>query len=211
MDYLHQIPRIRDGLEHLLEKDPVFKQSGIIMSEMGWPYMGPGFPGLARIIVGQQVSMQAAQTIWARVEKSLPCVTPNAILALKDEDMRALGLSYQKASYIRNLAQAVRDGAFNPDALEQASDEEVFAAVTALKGLGGWSAQMYLMFGLARPDIWAPGDLGIQEGLKVYLRKKERPLPEQALKHGARFAPYRTAACLLLWRLKAKKNERKKS
>ncbi|MBI4031002.1 MAG: DNA-3-methyladenine glycosylase 2 family protein [Proteobacteria bacterium] len=210
MNYLHQIPRIRDGLECFLEKDPVFKKSGIALSEIGWPYMGPGFPGLARIIVGQQVSMQAAQTIWARVEKSLPCVTPNAILALKDDDMRALGLSHQKASYIRNLAQAVREGIFNPDALEDASDEEVFKAVTALKGLGGWSAQMYLMFGLARPDIWAPGDLGIQEGLRVYLKKKTRPSPEQTEKYGARFAPHRTAACLLLWRLKAKMDEREK-
>ena len=165
--------------------------------------MGAGFPGLVRIVIGQQVSTKAAESLWNRFENELPNVTPNAVLVLSDEDMRKLGLSYQKASYIRGLAEAVKAKKFDPVALEHATDEEVHTAITALKGFGGWSAQMYLMFGLARPDVWAPGDLGIQEGLKTYLKKKERPTPQQAEKHGKRFAPHRTAASLLLWHLKA--------
>lgn len=202
MDFLHQIPRINDGLEYLLENDPVFSKRNIELKSFYWPYMGAGFEGLARIVVGQQLSTQAAASLWRRFKEEMPCITPNAVLALKDDEMRSYGLSHQKASYIRGLAEAVNQKTFDPVALEHIGDDEVFAAITALKGFGGWSAQMYLMFGLARPDIWAPGDLGIQEGLRIYLNKKERPTPEQALRHGERFRPHRTAASLLLWHLK---------
>lgn len=202
MNYLHQIPRIRNDLEHLLEHDPVFSKRSIALNDFHWPYMGPGFEGLVRIVIGQQLSTQAAASLWNRFKKEMPCFTPNAVLALKDDDMRGYGLSYQKASYIRGLAEAIRATTFDPAALEEMDDAAVHDAITALKGFGGWSAQMFLMFGLARPDIWAPGDLGIQEGLRIYLKKKERPAPEQAAKHGGRFAPRRTAASLLLWHLK---------
>ena len=202
MEYLHQIPRIFDGLEALLEKDPVFREQKIKLDDFQWPYMGPEFDGLVRIVIGQQLSTQAAASLWERFQKEMPCITPNAVLALKDDDMRGYGLSYQKASYIRGLAQAIKNKTFVPEALEHASDEGVYEAITALKGFGDWSAQMYLMFGLARTDIWAPGDLGIQEGLRIYLKKKERPAPEQATKYGERFKPHRTAASLLLWHLK---------
>lgn len=202
MEYFHQIPRIHDGLEYLLKNDPVFRARDININDFRWPYMGAGFEGLVRIVIGQQVSTQAAASLWDRFQKEMPCVTPNAILVLKDDEMRGFGLSHQKASYIRGLAEAVRKGTFDPVALEHAGDDEVYEAVTALKGFGDWSAQIYLMFGLARPDIWAPGDLGIQEGLRIYLDKKERPTAEEAAAHGARFKPHRTAASLLLWHLK---------
>lgn len=205
MKYLHKIPRICDGLEVLLDKDPVFRKKKIDINDFHWPYMGPEFEGLVRIVIGQQLSTQAAASLWKRFQKEMPRIMPNAILALKDDDMRGYGLSYQKASYIRGLAQAVKNKTFDPAALEHADDEDVYNAITALKGFGDWSAQMYLMFGLARPDIWAPGDLGIQEGLRIYLKKKERPAPEDVEKHGERFKPHRTAASLLLWHLKGMK------
>jgi DNA-3-methyladenine glycosylase II len=91
------------------------------------------------------------------------------------------------------------------------SDEEVYAAITSLKGFGPWSAEMYMMFSMARPDIWPIGDLGIQEGLRVYLNKMKRPTPEQTLREGKRFAPYRTAASLLLWHLKHEDDLAKKA
>ena len=200
--YLHQLPRILDGLDALLEKDPVFSKLDIRVGDFKWPYMGPEFDGLVRIVIGQQLSTKAADSLWERFQDEMPCITPNAILALRDDDMRGFGLSYQKASYIRGLAEAVKNKAFDAAALEDMDDEAVRAAITALKGFGDWSAQMYLMFGLARPDVWAPGDLGIQEGLRIYLKKKERPTPEQAEKYGERFKPHRTAASLLLWHLK---------
>lgn len=203
MDYLYQIPRIYEGLEHLLASDPVFKKLDVEIKDLKWPYTGPGFAGLVRIVIGQQVSTAAANSLWARFQEGVPGVTPNAVLALKDDDMRALGLSYQKARYIRGLAEAIRKKEFDPLALERLPDEDVYKAVTALKGFGDWSAEMFLMFGLARPDVWPAGDLGIQEGLKLYLKKKKRPTAEQAQEEGRRFAPHRTAASILLWHLKA--------
>lgn len=206
MDYLHQIPRIRDGLDHFLENDPVFSTLDVKPEQLTWPYYGPGFASLARIVIGQQVSTQAADALWKRFEDGLPCITPNAVMVLKDEEMRALGLSHQKASYIRNLAEAIRQKSFDPMALEHMDDSEVFETITSLKGFGAWSAQIYLMFGLARPDIWPSGDLGIQEGVKRYLGLEERPQAMETLLHGNQFKPYRTAASLLFWYLKSLKN-----
>lgn len=203
MKHLHHIPAIREGLEHLLANDPVFSKTGIETGGFSWPYMGPGFSGLVRIVIGQQLSTQAAETLWQRFEDALYTVSPNSVLTLKDEEMRLLGLSHQKASYIRGLAQAVRRKEFDPRALEALPDGKVHAAITELKGFGNWSAHMYLMFCLARPDVWPAGDLGIQEGMRLYLRKKDRPTAEQTEKAGKRFVPHRTAASLLLWRMKA--------
>jgi len=123
MDYLYQIPRIHDGLEHLLKNDPVFSKLGIKLHELLWPYMGSDFAGLVRIVIGQQVSTQAAQSMWNKFKDGLPCVTPNAVLVLDDDEMRSFGLSHQKASYIRGLAEAVRKGTFDFVALEHASDD----------------------------------------------------------------------------------------
>lgn len=167
--------------------------------------MGAGFPGLVRIIVGQQVSTRAAASLWARFSAAVPDVAPGAIMARADDDLRALGLSRQKVAYIRNLAAAVTAGALDIEALADMPDTDVTAEITALKGMGPWSAQMYLMFGLARPDIWSPGDLGIREGLRRYLGRDERPEAGEATGYGDRFRPYRTAASLLLWRMAAQK------
>ena len=201
--YLFHVPRIYEGLEYLLENDPVFSALPIEAKDIKREYIGPGFPGLARIVIGQQVSAQAADSLWRRFEQGLPNVTPNAVLILNQDEMRTLGLSHQKARYIRELATAINEGRFDPLALEDLGDEEVYEAVMALKGFGAWSAEMFLIFCLARPDVWPAADLGIQEGLRKYLGQEERPDFEQTKKEGARFAPYRSAASLLLWHIKA--------
>lgn len=200
--YLYQVPRIHEGLSHLLENDPVFKKLLLKPEDFTREYIGPGFSGLVRIVIGQQVSIQAADSLWHRFENGIPNVTPNSVLILKPDEMRQLGLSHQKARYIRELAQAINDKRFDPVALEQMSDEDVYESVTSLNGFGKWSAEIFLMFCLARPDVWPAGDLGIQEGLRRYLGAQERPDLEKTKKEGARFAPYRTAASLLLWHLK---------
>lgn len=201
--YLYQIPRIYDGLDYLLENDPVFSGLGVRPEDFQREYIGPGFPGLARIVIGQQVSTQAADSLWKRFEAGMPAITPNAVLILKPDDMRAMGLSHQKARYIRELAQAINDGRFDPLALDHLADEDVHDAIVELKGFGTWSAEIFLMFCLARPNIWPAGDLGLQEGLRCYLDLEERPDFARTKKEGARFEPYRTAASLLLWHLKA--------
>lgn len=203
--YLHDVPAIRAGLDALLSDDPVFRSLKIGPEDFGYHHMGSDFSGLVRIIIGQQVSTKAAASLWARFSDAMPQITPARILKKSDDDMRALGLSRQKAAYIRNLAQAVKDKSFSTEALLDLPEDDVTAAVTALKGMGPWSAQMYLMFGLARPDIWAPGDLGIQEGLRRYLKLGARPSAADAASMGDRFRPHRTAASILLWRMAAQK------
>lgn len=204
IEQLSRVPRIRAGLEHLLENDPVFSKVKVKPLDLQFPYYGPGFPGLVRIVVGQQVSTAAAASMWNKFKAGLVDVSPNGVLVLKDDDMRRFGLSHQKAKYIRGLAQAINEGEFDPTKLSDLEDAEVSSAITVLKGFGSWSAHMYLMFGLARPDVWAPGDLGIQMGLQSYFKLPERPDPKKAEKLGDQFAPHRTAASLLLWHLKGK-------
>jgi DNA-3-methyladenine glycosylase II len=205
MNYLHQVPRIREDVDFLVENDPVFSTLDVNIDNFKWGYIGPGFPGLVRIVMGQQVSTSAADSMWSKFTDYLPCITPNAVMALKDDEMRKLGLSFQKAKYIRGLAEAVRKKEFDPEALESVPDEDVYAAITALNGFGNWSAEMFLMFGLARPDVWPAGDLGIQEGLRKYKGADERPDADATLKAGKIFKGRRTAAALLLWHLKARK------
>lgn len=203
MEYLYQVPRIGEDLGHLLKNDPVFRTLGVAPADLKWPYIGPGFAGLVRIVIGQQVSAQAAASLWRRFVDNVHTVSPNSVFALKDDDMRLLGLSHQKARYIRGLAEAVKKKTFVPETLADLPDEAVYEAVTALHGFGQWSAEMYLMFGLARSDVWPAGDLGIQQGLQRYLKLKERPDAARVKKEGARFAPRRTAASILLWYMKS--------
>lgn len=210
MKYLHQIPAIRDGLDHLLTKDRVFKKLKIAPEDLLWGYTGPGFPSLVRIVIGQQLSTAAARTVWERFEAALKTVEPKRILKMENDALRGLGLSQQKTNYIRGLSEAVLAGDFDVEGLETLADSAVYEKVTALKGFGPWSAEMYLMFSLARPDIWSPGDLGIQGGLQYYLGLEARPDAARTMEEGARFAPHRTAASLLLWYIKGQENLAKK-
>ncbi len=205
MTYLHELPHIREGLDHLLLKDRVFKKLDIAPDNLMWRYTAPGYESFVRIVIGQQVSTKAAASIWERFQKELKTVTPARVLSMHEDDLRALGLSGQKVKYIRCLSEAVQSKAFNPKALEKMPDEDVYEAITALKGFGRWSAEMYLMFSLARPDIWAPADLGIQNGLMIYQKRDARPSAVEALDMGKKFAPHRTAASILLWYLASQK------
>jgi DNA-3-methyladenine glycosylase II len=199
--FLHQVPHIRAGMEHLIKNDSVFKELGVVPETLAWRYTPGGYPSLIRIVVGQQVSTSAARSMWAKFEAGVPDIQPHHVLKLDDDTMRGFGLSRSKMTYIRGLSEAIRDGALDPDTFDTMSDEAVFEAITALKGFGRWSADMYLMFSLARPDIWPAGDLGIQEGLKRYLNARTRPDEARAKREGKRFAPHRTAASVLLWHM----------
>lgn len=136
--------------------------------------------------------------------------TPDNILRAGEDDLRALGLSRSKISYLKGLADAVASGRFNPADMQTLSNEDVTARITAIKGFGPWSAQMFLMFGLARPNVWAPGDLGIQYGLQYYLQAADRPDIAAATLLEPRFTPHQTAASLMLWHLKIVTEEARK-
>lgn len=160
------------------------------------------YAGLVRTICGQQLSTRAAQAIWLRLLGHFggDAPTPQALLAAEPEALRAAaGLSRAKVSYLRSLAEHVLSGALELEALEALDDQTVTAELVAVKGLGEWSAQMFLMFQLGRPDILAPGDLGIRKAIQIVYALDQLPTPNEVTERGERWRPHRTTACHYLW------------
>ena len=158
------------------------------------------FESLARIVVGQQLSTKAAATISHRTVNALGGEwRPEAVLSAASETLRAAGLSQQKAGYLQSLAEAVLSGSLSLDVLAQQSDQEVEAAITAIRGFGRWSAHMYMMFALGRPDIWPSGDLAVRVGFGRIMGWPDRPTERTVIIEGAAFAPHRSALALLCW------------
>lgn len=159
-----------------------------------------GFPSLLRTIVGQQLSVKAAATIHGRVVAMLPDPpTPASLAGVDDEALRGAGLSRRKVTYVRSLAAAVGDGSLDLDALPKLDDEEAIKAITQVKGLGRWSAEMYLIFALGRPDIWPVDDLGVRVGTGRMLGLEERPTARELRSIGERWSGRRSAVALLAW------------
>ena len=127
-------------------------------------------------------------------------ITPARFLKLTDDDLRACGFSGQKIKYCRDLAERITTKKFKPAALASMNDEEAMAALVELKGIGVWSAEIYLMFCLGRADVWPAGDLGLQYGLQRLLKLKQKPDADKTRKLGDIFAPHRSAAALIVWR-----------
>ena len=194
--------RIASDIAWLLGNDPVFKTSFADDFVMERPKGEEGMAGLIRIVIGQQVSTAAARSLWTKFTDRLDPYNPEQILETNDEDLRACGLSRQKVGYVRGLAQAILDETVIPASWEHKDSETVITEITALKGFGLWSAQMFLMFNLARPDIWPHGDLGIQIGLQHYLGLDARPTEKETKAKGDLFTNRETAAALLLWSIK---------
>jgi len=159
------------------------------------------FLALARIIVGQQVSTAAARTVWNRVVEAFGgAPTPEAMAAPgAEEKLRAAGLSGRKASYMVGIAEAIVAEELRPNELDELSDEEVIEALVALRGLGRWSAEMFLLFDLRRPDVFSGGDLGLRHGIRLAYGMEEAPTPEEAAAIAERWSPNRSLACLYLW------------
>jgi DNA-3-methyladenine glycosylase II len=159
-----------------------------------------GFNTVLRVIVGQQLSVKAAASIWGRVQDLAgETATPDDYDRLDDEALRAAGLSRQKVNYVRSLCATVRSGTLDFDALANHSDEDAIKAITAVKGLGVWSAHMYLMFSLGRADIMPVGDLAVRVGIGRIVGLEERPTEKQCDEIGKRWAPNRSVMALLAW------------
>src|SRR6266545_1535842 len=159
------------------------------------------FSALLRAITGQQLSTKAAATIYARLIALMPGgVTPTALAALTDEQMRGVGMSRQKIAYFRDLADKATSGALPLDALDALSDEDVIAALTQVKGIGRWSAEMFLMFRLHRPDVLPVDDLGIVNAVKNVYGLRKRPTADRIRRIGEAWRPYRSVASWYLWR-----------
>jgi DNA-3-methyladenine glycosylase II len=162
------------------------------------------FVSLVRALTSQQLSTKAAATIFGRVVDLVggpEGLTSANLLAVDPAKLRAAGLSGQKVSYVRDLAARVDDGRLKLHGLRERSDDEVLEAITAVKGFGRWSAEMFLMFQLNRADIFPVGDLGIVKGMQLLLGMKRRPAPVTMVRAAELWRPYRSVAAWYLWRL----------
>lgn len=194
----------RRAIRHLRDTDPVM--AGLIER------VGPcrleaatdltPFEAITRSIVYQQLSGKAAGTIYGRFVTLFPESRPTAhgLLTVGDDALRAAGLSRPKAKYLRDLAQRVHAGDLPIDALHEYGDQDVVAHLTRVKGIGVWTAQMFLLFRLGRPDVLPDLDLGIQKAIHLAYRLRKRPSPERVRKIGAKWAPWRSIATWYLWR-----------
>jgi len=162
----------------------------------------PDFHNMARSIAYQQLHGKAAATIFGRLCTATGCelLSPETVLALSLEQMRACGLSKQKLAYIRDLAEKTLSGDVDFEQLPKMDDEDVIEHLTRVKGIGRWSAQMFLMFALNRQDVMPVVDLGINVAIKKAYNKRKIPKPKQVLKIAERWRPYRSVACWYLWR-----------
>ena len=188
----------------LLRKDPVL---AALIRAHGPCGLADGvrvdyFSALVRSIIFQQLSTKAASTIHTRLVALLPDgkVTAPGIAALTEEQLRSVGISRQKSMYLRDLSGKIASGALTLEGVEALDDEGVIAALTTVKGIGRWTAEMFLMFRLHRPDILPVGDLGILTAVQRAYGMRKRPTPERLRKLGDAWKPYRSIACWYLWR-----------
>jgi DNA-3-methyladenine glycosylase II len=191
----------RKAILHLKKSDPVMRAIIERVGAYRIEYGEPTFHSLAESILYQQLNGKAAVTIFKRfTDQTGDPVTPEGILKLTDAQMRAVGLSKQKTSYLRDLAEKTKAGLLDFRQLENLSDDEVIEHLTQVKGVGVWTAHMFLMFTLRRPDILPTGDYGVQMAIKKYYRKRKLPKPKDMEKIAKAWVPYRSIACWYLWR-----------
>lgn len=188
------------SLQHLITLDPIFAECVRVGGERLRDFTRPdGFPGLLRIVMEQQLSTKVAVALWDKLCARAGAVTPETILALPDEDLRACGFSRQKIGYARGLADAVAGGRIDLGAVRAMADEEAIAALVDLKGIGRWTAEIYLMSALGRPDVWPVGDLAIQLGVQRLKGWAEKPTQAQLLAVAEPWRPHRSLAARLVW------------
>ncbi|MBS1850981.1 MAG: DNA-3-methyladenine glycosylase 2 family protein [Acidobacteria bacterium] len=192
---------MRHAVRHLKKSDPILCEIITRVGTYRMQYDEPQFHSLARAIVYQQLHGKAAATIFKRLtDLAGDPLRPQGVLRLSETQLRAVGLSKQKLSYLRDLADKTHRGELNFSALPELSDAEVIEQLTQVKGIGAWTAHMFLMFALRRPDILPTGDLGIQMAIRKHYRKRKLPKPKQMEKIAKVWAPYRSVACWYLWR-----------
>ena len=195
-------PEYWDGAKRAIPpRDPVM---GAIMRRYPRIHMesrGDPFMTLARSIVGQQISVKAAQSVWNRFAACVgEPVTPQCVLAQKRPTLRACGLSDRKTEYIADLAQHFADGKIHLQRWPAMADEEIIAELTDVRGIGRWTAEMFLMFNLLRPDVFPLGDLGLQKGLRVAYHGGRKISLKTMQSRGETLRPWRSVATWYLWR-----------
>lgn len=192
----------RAKIAHLKKSDPILKVviEGIRLKELA--FTRGRFEALAGSIVSQQLSVKAANTIFARFVALTPgkkCPTPKQVLTIPAAKMRRCGLSKMKVSFIKDLAKKVLDGTVDLKKMDLWSDEEVIEHLIEVKGIGRWTAEMFLIFALGREDVFSYGDLGLRNAIRAVYKMKKHPTEKQALALAAKWAPYRSTASRYLW------------
>ncbi len=190
---------IREGLDHIAARSPALADA---IERVGYPeprIRPTGYRTLLRTIVGQQVSVSAAASVWNKLEALLgEDLPPHDLLAADFDALRACGRSRQKQGYARSLCELVVSGELDFDSLPQ-DDEEAIAELVKIKGIGRWSAEIYLLFAEGRPDIWPAGDLAVQVGLGRLLGLPERPSEKDTRVLAEQWRPHRGAAAIFTW------------
>ena len=191
---------MRSALQHLKKSDPILAQIIKRVGAYAIEYREPTFETLVRSIVYQQLSGKVAKVIFGRLKEATGDLTPEAILKLRPERMRRLGLSGQKTLYIRELARHTKKGNVIFEHLPRTEDAIVIEHLTQVKGIGVWTAQMFLMFALRREDVLPVADLGIRTAMKRAYELEDLPKPVEMEKIAAAWKPYTSIACWYLWR-----------
>ena len=190
---------LRHGLDAIAAHEPGFARA---LALAGYPeprIRATGYATLLRTIVGQQVSVAAAASVWAKLEALLgDAIAPETLLAAEFEALRACGLSRQKQGYARSLCELVVAGTLDLENLPE-DDEEAIAELVKIKGIGRWSAEIYLLFAEGRPDIWPAGDLAVQAGLHKILDLESRPSEKETRSLAEAWRPHRGAAAIFTW------------
>lgn len=193
--------RLREALRHLGEADPDMARA---IAEIGPPpsrNAEPGFGGLLRIVLGQQLSIHAARAIWDRLALAAgpEPLLPARMLAFADAELATIGFSRQKMRFARALAEAVDGKLVDFAALEEMTDEAALAHLMAVHGVGLWTAEVYLLFALGRPDVMPAGDLALLIAAGRLKRKRKRPTPPQLRRMAEHWRPWRSVAARMLW------------
>lgn len=190
---------IAEGMRYLAAVD-VDVANALVAYGPPPPRLRPeGFETFLSIIISQQISTKVARAIMGRVVDLLPEVSADALMATEDIALREAGLSYRKIEYAKSLAVAIQSGHFDVSGLKTKSDEKAITEITALRGFGRWSAEIYLMFSLQRKDIFPADDLALLVSLGRLKQLKDKPTPKQARDLIAHWAPWRTVGSLFLW------------
>jgi DNA-3-methyladenine glycosylase II len=199
MDFPHPPRPARDALDRLTARDPDLAAIEMRAGPLPWRVRPDGFPGLLAAIVGQQISNQAAGAIWRRLRALPGADQPEGLLALPDEALRGAGLSRPKVAHARALAAAFLDGALDTARLAAMEDEAAIAAIAAVRGLGRWTAEVYLLFALSREDVFPAGDLALAAAAAHLKGLEARPAPAALRGLAEAWRPSRALAARLLW------------
>ena len=193
---------MRKAIDHLKRVDPVLARIIETAGPYRIGYREPVFSSLARSIIFQQLSGKVATVIAARLEAAMPggIVTPEGILSQSGETLGACGLSGQKVRYLRDLSERTISGEIAFETLAKLPDDDVVAHLTRVKGVGVWTAHMFLIFALRRPDVLPTGDLGIRMAMQRAYRMRQLPKPERMMKIASAWRPWCSVACWYLWR-----------